>query len=38
MSAESLDAAHILGIEINEDYAQRASDALEEVRRRENDA
>ena len=37
-AAESLYAAHILGIEINEDYADGASNALEEAKRRQNDA
>ena len=36
-AAKSLGAAHILGIEIDKDYAERASIALEEARRREND-
>jgi ParB/RepB/Spo0J family partition protein len=37
-AAESHHAEHILGIEIKEDYAELATRALEEARRRENDA
>jgi DNA modification methylase len=36
-AAEYHDATQILGIEINEDYAQRASDALHEARRMKRD-
>jgi len=36
-AAESLHAAHIKGIELNKDYAERATRALEEARRRKND-
>jgi hypothetical protein len=37
-AAESLGAAHVLGIEIEKKFADRAISALEEARRRENDA
>ena len=33
-AAEALGAAHILGIEINEDFADRATIALEEARQK----
>jgi tRNA G10 N-methylase Trm11 len=35
--AESFGAEHILGIEINEDYAKLAASALEEARRMNRD-
>jgi DNA modification methylase len=37
-AAEAMGAEHVLGIEIEKKFADRAISALEEARRRENDA
>jgi DNA modification methylase len=37
-AAESLHAAQIMGIELDKDYAERATRVLEEARRRKDDA